>query len=78
MIYEIYYMIYEIYHMKYISSSFSYRFLSVKTRNEISETDMVSFRQNFHLNDLIHSANYSAESIDFVWVCGLEEEYIEK
>lgn len=52
--------------MKYIISSFSYRFLSVKTRNEISETDMVSFRQNFPLNDLIHSANYSAESIDFV------------
>ena len=78
MIYEIYYMIYEIYHMKYIISSFSYRFLSVKTRNEISETDMVSFRQNFPRNDLIHSANYSAESIDFVWVCGLEEEYIEK
>ena len=54
--------------MKYIISSFSYRFLSVKTRNEISETDMVSFRQNFHLkcNDLIHSANYSTESIDFV------------
>lgn len=52
--------------MKYIISSFLYRFLSVKTRNEISETDMVSFRQNFHLNDLIHSANYSAESIDFV------------
>ena len=40
--------------MKYIISSFPYRFLSVKTRNEISETDMVSFRQNFHVNDLIH------------------------
>ena len=51
-------------------------FLSAKTRNEISETHMVPFRQNFHLNDLIHSPNYSAESIDFVWVCGLEEEYI--
>ena len=36
---------------------------------------MVS-KQNFHLNDLIHSPNYSDESIDFVWVCGLEEEYV--
>ena len=64
-------MIYEIYHF------FIFSFYQSKTRTEISETHMVS-RQNFHLNDFIHSPNYSDESRPHTQTKSIEEEYIEK